>query len=141
MHHKAIIYSLDPKIHIQNLKTQDVYEYDRDKYTKLLHWAQTHKICCMMVEEKDHDLHYKFFAIRPKVSLVYYMGNISLLNQKILGMVGPRKMSIYGKKVIETTFEYLKTHNVVTISGLAEGVDQLCHQLSLTHNIPTIAVL
>ena len=29
----------------------------------------------------------------------------------------------------------------MTISGLADGVDMLCHELSIEHHIPTIAVL
>jgi predicted Rossmann fold nucleotide-binding protein DprA/Smf involved in DNA uptake len=50
-------------------------------------------------------------------------------------------MSIYGKKVIEKLFDYAVDYDVVTISGMAEGVDQLSHQCSINQNIPTIAVL
>jgi len=50
-------------------------------------------------------------------------------------------MSNYGKQVVESLFTSLQHHDVVTISGMAEGVDQLCHQLSRENNIPTIAVL
>ena len=50
-------------------------------------------------------------------------------------------MSNYGKKVLENLFASSPEYEFVTISGMAEGVDQLCHQLSHEHNIPTIAVL
>ena len=69
------------------------------------------------------------------------MGDISLLNKKILGIVGPRKMSLYGKQVIEHMFDMIPNYDIVTISGMAEGIDQLCHKLSCEQNIPTIAVL
>lgn len=30
---------------------------------------------------------------------------------------------------------------MVTLSGMADGTDTLCHELSMQYNIPTIAVL
>jgi len=50
-------------------------------------------------------------------------------------------MSSYGKKVLEALFTSSQNYDFITISGMAEGVDQLCHQLSRENNIPTIAVL
>lgn len=42
---------------------------------------------------------------------------------------------------MESLFERMKSYDVVTVSGLAAGVDQMCHQMSLDAGIPTIAVL
>jgi predicted Rossmann fold nucleotide-binding protein DprA/Smf involved in DNA uptake len=50
-------------------------------------------------------------------------------------------MSTYGQKVLETLFASASDYDFVTVSGMAEGVDQLCHKLSHENNIPTIAVL
>jgi predicted Rossmann fold nucleotide-binding protein DprA/Smf involved in DNA uptake len=50
-------------------------------------------------------------------------------------------MSGYGKQVVEHLFSFAPDYDLVTVSGLADGVDQLCHQLSHDNNIPTIAVL
>ena len=50
-------------------------------------------------------------------------------------------MSSYGKQVLETLFTSAQDYDIVTISGMAEGVDQLCHELSHEYTIPTIAVL
>ncbi|MFA6255711.1 MAG: DNA-protecting protein DprA [Candidatus Absconditabacterales bacterium] len=139
MQHEALVYSLDPKITISQFQAQEHIVYDASKYSKLQRRVTEHTIGAMMIS--DVDFHYKLLSIRPKVQLLYYLGNISLLNHKILGIVGPRKMSIYGKKVVETLFTPAADYDLVTISGLAEGVDQLCHQLSREHKIPTIAVL
>jgi predicted Rossmann fold nucleotide-binding protein DprA/Smf involved in DNA uptake len=38
-------------------------------------------------------------------------------------------------------FAQLKGKDVVTISGGAEGIDELCHTLSIENEIPTICVL
>lgn len=139
MHHDSLLYSLDPKITLQQLKNQQYPSYDIASYTGLQAWVQENNI--QSVRDMDSDIHYKFLAIRPKVHHFYYVGDIGLLNQKILGIVGPRKMSVYSKKVVETLFDSARAYNMVTISGMAEGIDQLCHNLSLDHNIPTIAVL
>lgn len=139
MQHQAILYSLDPKITFKQLQDQKDSTYDEHKYNKLQEWITEHEVwCCMDVEEP---FHYKFFPIRPKVHIFYYLGDLWLLNKKILGIVGPRKMSNYGKKVLETVFTIAADYDFVTVSGMAEGVDQLCHQLSQEHHIPTIAVL
>jgi predicted Rossmann fold nucleotide-binding protein DprA/Smf involved in DNA uptake len=42
---------------------------------------------------------------------------------------------------MESLFALLPQYDVVTISGLADGVDQMCHEMSIKADIPTIAVL
>jgi DNA processing protein len=84
---------------------------------------------------------HKFSQIKTPPYLFYAIGNLHLLNQKILGIVGPREMSSYADKVMEALFQHASSTNLVTVSGLARGVDQKCHQLSLQYHIPTIAIL
>lgn len=72
---------------------------------------------------------------------LFYQGNLSLLQQPILGIVGPRNPSRYGIQVLEAFFEEAKDYALVTVSGFAKGIDQKAHQLSLQQGIPTIAVL
>lgn len=137
MQHEAILYSLDPKIPFSHI--HEIGDYDTKKYTKLKERSQEHHVHAMITSEAD--VHYKILPIRPRVHMVYYIGNISLLNQKTLGIVWPRAMSLYGKQVLESLFTSAQNHDLVTISGMAGGVDQLCHKLSHEYNIPTIAVL
>lgn len=138
MQHEALLYSLDPKITRKQLQESNP-PYDATKYAKLQERVSEYNIQAMVVWEPD--MHYKILPIRPKVKNLYYVGDLWVLNKKILGIVGPRQMSGYGKKVLETLFDSARAYDVVTISGLAEGVDQLCHQLSCHHHIPTVAVL
>ena len=137
MQHEAILYSLDTKIPYTHLQTMT--DYDTTKYAKLQDRIQENNIWAML--DSAQDFHYKLLPIRPRVHMVYYLGNISLLNQKTLGIVWPRKMSLYGKQVLENLFISAQDNDIVTVSGMAEGIDQLCHQLSHDYNIPTIAVL
>jgi len=64
-----------------------------------------------------------------------------LLSRKVLGIVGPRKQSEYGIQILHKLFQEAKGRDFITVSGMAEGIDQLCHHLSMQHGIPTIAVL
>lgn len=89
----------------------------------------------------ESDFHFKFQLIKPKVKQIHYLWDISLLSKKTLGIVGPRKQSEYGIQVLHKLFQEAKNHDLVTVSGMAEGIDQLCHHLSIQHGIPTIAVL
>jgi len=50
-------------------------------------------------------------------------------------------MSAYAQEVLEQLFSLVKDYAIATISGMADGVDSLCHRLSLHYHIPTIAVL
>lgn len=100
---------------------------------------------------KQYDLHEilvndehtwpKLQTINPRLHQLYYIGNISLLTQPLLGVVWPRKMSMYAKQLLEHLFASIVSHHLVTISGLAEGVDQTVHTLSIQHSVPTIAVV
>lgn len=89
----------------------------------------------------EQDFHYRFQVIKSRIKQISYIGDISLLSKKILGIVGPRKQSEYGIQILHKLFQEAKDRDVVTVSGMADGIDQLCHHLSIQHGIPTIAVL
>jgi len=136
MQHEALLYSLDHTITKQQLQNKEHILYDQERYIKMQKRVNEEKIHAIFATE-----HKRFSSIKPQPYIVYYLGDITLLDKNILGIVGPRKMSEYAKKVVETLFSYAEGYDIVTISGMAEGVDQLCHTLSCQQNIPTIAVL
>lgn len=77
----------------------------------------------------------------PKI--LYAQGNLSLLgcNDSIyVCIVGPRKSSPYGQDVTRSILEQLSRMNVITVSGIAYGIDSIVHTLSLQYGIPTIAI-
>ena len=60
-----------------------------------------------------------------------------------LGIVGTRKNSHYGKEVTEKIIEELSSllgDQIVTVSGLAYGIDTIVHKASIKNNIRTIAI-
>lgn len=73
-------------------------------------------------------------------AILYQKGNFdSSLNP--LSMVGTRNITSYGKHFIADFLAELKHKNIVTISGLALGVDTEIHQNSISNRIPTIGIL
>ncbi len=86
---------------------------------------------------KEYPNNLKLLPNPPLV--IYYYGNISLINTKQIAVIGSRNNSVYGYKY---TKELLKNIDGYTItSGYAYGIDQLAHRFSIENNLNTIAVL
>lgn len=73
--------------------------------------------------------------------VLYYMGDIQLLEYPRLGFVGARKHTDYGARVCKKILYELKDCELVSVSGLAHGLDGVAHWASLENGIPTIGVL
>ncbi|MFA5747652.1 MAG: DNA-processing protein DprA [Candidatus Absconditabacterales bacterium] len=140
MNEQLLTYSLDPELTLGNLKKgKNLNEINVQEKEKLEKWMEKNNIGGII--QGGSDFNYKFLGIKSRPYIVYYKGDLSLLNKPILGIVGPRKMSEYAQKVLEKIFEKINNYDLVTISGMAQGVDSLCHNLSIENNVPTIAVL
>lgn len=72
---------------------------------------------------------------------LYCLGDVSLLRKKAVAVVGARKCSEYGRQVALKVGETLANNDIVTISGMAEGVDAAAHIGALNAGGWTIAVL
>lgn len=54
---------------------------------------------------------------------LYAIGDLRILNQPCIGLVGTRDMTDYGKRVTQVFTEGLVKAGMVTVSGLAAGID------------------
>lgn len=73
---------------------------------------------------------------------LFYRGNIALLkNNYLLTMVGSRTSTDYHRNCVHNIFQGLKNTPLIIVSGLAVGIDTLCHLKALNNNLKTIAVL
>ncbi len=72
--------------------------------------------------------------------VIYYRGKWPI-NKICLAIVGTRKISSYGQAVVKKLIPDLIKQQIVTVSGLALGVDSLVHQETITAGGQTIAVL
>jgi DNA processing protein len=59
----------------------------------------------------------------------------------VIGIVGTRNATEYGKHFCEQLVENMLEDDVLIVSGLAYGIDTCAHRASLKNGIPTIGVL
>lgn len=72
---------------------------------------------------------------------IYAMGNINLLKDENISVVGTRRISDYGKKYGKEICKDLVLRDIPIVSGLAIGTDTLAHETALKYGGKTIAVL
>jgi DNA processing protein len=73
-------------------------------------------------------------------TLLYYKGNASLNEERVISIIGTRTNSTYGKMITERIVEQLPA-NTLIISGLAFGIDAIAHKAALRNHQNTIGVL
>lgn len=74
-------------------------------------------------------------------TVIYGLGCRLQFGRPQLAIVGARRMTSYGKQVVERFIAELAPAKPVVISGLARGVDGQAHRSALEHGLTTWAVL
>lgn len=69
-----------------------------------------------------------------------FEGELPILGNKLLCIVGSRKYSQYGRESIEEIIHGLKGYPITIVSGLALGTDAIVHRAALNAQLKTIAV-
>ncbi|MGB0756981.1 MAG: DNA-processing protein DprA [Patescibacteria group bacterium] len=96
------------------------------------------KVLAVTLEDEAYPKLLKEIPDAPPV--LYYKGDLGD-DELLLSVVGTRKMSPYGKQVVETLVPSAIRAGATIVSGLALGVDAHAHTTCLTRNGRTIAVL
>ena len=73
--------------------------------------------------------------------LLFYRGKLPDARKIGLAMVGSRRASHYGMQVAELLARDLAAQGAVIISGMARGIDSVCHRSALAVGGETVAVL
>lgn len=73
--------------------------------------------------------------------ILFTKGKCPCNEERILSIVGTRKISPYAHRVLDTFIDLLAHENVVVVSGMASGVDTVAHRNVISHNGATIGVL
>jgi len=73
--------------------------------------------------------------------VIYYRGRLELISRPSVGLVGTRVPTSYGRKVGSLLAEELSEAGLTVVSGLARGIDSVCHEAALTKQGGTIAVV
>jgi DNA processing protein len=73
--------------------------------------------------------------------MLYYRGSADLNADKVVGIVGTRNITGYGKEVTTKFVEELAAQDILVVSGLAYGVDIAAHNAALDNKLKTVGVL
>lgn len=106
---------------------------------KLYHQLDAQGIKVIHFEQEDFPQSLREIADPPK--WLFVQGDISVLHQPALAIVGTRNPSEDGIFLANYVGACLQYINAVTVSGLALGIDQIIHKKSIRAKVPTIAFI
>lgn len=110
-----------------------------DEAKKEVAYIHQHQIEAIDYKDKAYPSLLKHCIDSP--ILFFQQGNIDLVNQKIISIVGTRKITSHGIAFCEELIEKLSLFNPVIVSGFAYGTDIVAHKSALKNNLQTIACL
>jgi DNA processing protein len=89
--------------------------------------------------DRSYPEHLREIADPPP--LLYLAGTLLSSDRWAVAVVGTRRMTAYGRQVVERLVPELARAGVTIVSGLARGVDAAAHRLALEAGGRTLAVL
>lgn len=95
----------------------------------------------MKINKEDEIYPSKLRQIKNPPECLYCNGNIKLLKQPGIAIIGSRKCTEYGEKMAKKFAKELSLHGLTIISGMAEGTDSFAHIGCIEGSGNTIAVL
>lgn len=104
-----------------------------------LRFIEKHKISALFYLDDDYPWRLRQFQDAP--AMLYYLGNADLNQEKIVGVIGTRKATPYGKAFVEQLLEELKDTGCLILSGLAFGIDVHAHRHALKNGLPTVGAM
>lgn len=94
-----------------------------------------------IIKITDKEYPKRLLDIKNPPKKLYVEGNIELLNNKSIAIVGARKCTEYGIKYTKKFAKEMADYNVTILSGLADGIDSVAHEVAKDCKGSTIAVL
>ncbi|MFY7899127.1 MAG: DNA-processing protein DprA [Chitinophagaceae bacterium] len=125
---------------IGEIKAKAIKEFNNFQIAEAeLAFCQKHHIQPLFINHADYPQRLLHCYDAPTV--LYYRGNVSLNNSKVVSIIGTRKNTEYGKQITEQIIHDLQPYQVLIVSGLAFGIDAIAHKTSVNIALPTIGVL
>ena len=120
---------------VESIVSQDVLS----RAEKELSFAERNGIRVLYYLNHDYPKRLQHCYDSPMI--IYCKGPADLNVEKVVGVVGTRNVTDYGKTLTDKVVEQLADDNVLVVSGLAYGVDTHAHNAALKNKLNTAAVL
>lgn len=128
-------------LHI-NIKTSEkiVVEFNRVKQTDFIDYYAQKQITPIPFYSSKYPPN--LLDVYDPPAVLYCKGNITILQKsKKIAIVGSRESTNYSQKCLDIILPKLISHDIVIVSGLAIGADQMAHSTAIKLQGSTIAVL
>ncbi len=106
--------------------------------TKLMRQLEGHDIQIVTIIDEDYPICFKKMEQPPFV--LFYQGDLSLLDCPKIGIMGTTRPSSYGMRSCQSLINQLVKHEIVIVGGLQLGIDSIA-QLISTQKGRTVAIL
>ncbi|MCL5127067.1 MULTISPECIES: DNA-processing protein DprA [unclassified Algibacter] len=106
---------------------------------KEMRFIEENNIKVSYFEDEDYPEKLKHCIDGP--ILLFQSGHVNLKKQRLISIVGARKITTSGIAFCEKLVETLKPYNPVIISGFAYGADITAHKAAMKHGLQTVACL
>ena len=94
-----------------------------------------------ILKKEDVDFPWRLKGLPDCPDIIFALGNIKILNNFSIAVVGSRLCNEYGIRVTNKIVEDLTNRGICIVSGLAEGIDTYAHRAAIRNNGKTIAVI
>ena len=131
--HKLVALGINKKV-----ATRLLSPYILKEAAKELKRAEKKQYFILTWEDENYPLYLREIFDPPRV--LYCAGQVEVLNEPSVAIVGSRRHSPYGRVVAEKLAEDLAQRGLVVVSGLARGIDSAAHRGALRAG-KTVAVL
>ena len=123
---------------ISQKKKSDI-ESAFDEYENFVEELQLEEIGYINIAMKNYPSSLKELYDFPYI--LYFKGNLSLLQQFSIGIIGSRKPDAYGVFCADFFGKILAENGIITVSGMAHGIDGISQKSTVNYGGKTIAVL
>lgn len=104
-------------------------------------WARIEKLGIQVVTLADEAYPEHLREIPDPPPVLYVRGELLSADRWAVAVVGTRRVTAYGRQVVERLVSELARAGVTIISGLARGTDAAAHRVALESGGRTVAVL
>ncbi len=84
-----------------------------------------------LITFKDNKYPKKLKEIYDMPICLYVKGNSEILNKFSIAVIGCRDNTKYGENVTDKLVSDLVNNNIITVSGLAKGIDSISHKVTV----------
>ena len=123
--------------HYKNLKTRSLLLHRFNSIDQIIYESKQSNIEWLEIQDENYPPYFHQLVDPPLA--IFYKGDIGILSDRTLGIVGTRCPSLLANQRMKLMVKMIK--GFVIVSGGALGIDTFAHQLAISHKLPTISVL